>query len=299
MAGVSLDDDRSVPESNAAVISETLRNRHLELRSSMELFNDAFFFWWENIRFYLLYGVALAFAMITSVNYLASSARPALMSLGDTASTPEQLMGGIFLTLVKFFAVIGLVSLVAYAALLTGTVKIAQGYKAGIINSTISGLLNLKSILWIIVLQGVAIGVALFPVTLAVAMLSGGSQSGRLLSTFLSGPLLSAIGAPFMMGMFVYLDQDARGLRAMAAGVSLVGNQWLKVAWRFFVFGVFLNVLMLFTQLSLFGAAIALFFAPGMYVIYPWFLYTNLRQMRTARENRASRQTAAAAGSPA
>ena len=105
----------------------------------MELFNVAFFFWWDNVKFYLLYGIALIFMTMSIIEFF----RPAI-GLALAGRVPMAMV------ITQVFAVGGVVVLITYAALLTRTVKMAQGYDAGVINSTISGLLNLKSILWLI-----------------------------------------------------------------------------------------------------------------------------------------------------
>ncbi len=286
--------------STATAVSEAMKERHVELRSSMELFNEAFFFWWENVKFYLLYGLALVGMAMIVINFFTSRVSSIFVGLGTSAaSSPEQLAGTIAIALIKIFLVVGLVALIAYAALLTGTVKMAQGYDAGVINSTISGILNLKSILWLIMLQGLATGIVILPLSVLFAMLPSASTTGKLLNTLISGPVLTAVGAPFMMGVFVFLDQGIRGIKAVSTGISLVGKEWGRVAWRFFAFGLFMSVLMFGTQMHPLGGAMALFFAPGMYIIYPWFIYTNLKQMKEARENRAFKETAQTAPSPA
>lgn len=306
-AGVTPYDDTSVTDDapgsrpgvppTVASVSDALRERNTELLSSMELFNEAFFFWWENVKFYFLYGIAVILAVIALFNLFISSAGSTLTAAA--AASPEQAAGSMMMTALKFFFAVGLLYLIVYAALITGTVKLAQGYGAGVINSTLGGLINLKSIVWIIFLQGLATAIIMGPISFIVAASTGGGSNGQLLNSVFGGPIFSLAGAPFTMAIFVFLDQDIRGIRALSTAIQLVGTNWLRVMWRFLAFGIFITLLLFGTQMHPLGAALALFFAPGMSIIYPWFIYQNLKKMKEAKEYKAMGTVAPTALNPA
>lgn len=278
-------DERAGLPPTTAAVTDALADRNLELKSSMAFFNDAFFFWWDNILYYFLFGLAFTFA----IAYLMFSIVPRLMAPLAASASPDQAISAMIVPLIKMAMGAALLYLVGFSGLLTGTVRLAQGYKVGVFNSALAGILNLKSIFWIMFFQVLATGLLVLPVSLFLAsdLGLGDSIIRRLVRSAVMVPLTTAISAPFILAMLVYLDQNIKGLKAVKTAFALVGSNWVPVIWRFVAFGLTLMVLQTVTSFHIFGALIAIVFVPGISACYPWFVYLNLKKMREAKERRA------------
>lgn len=279
----------------APAVADALADRNLELKSSMELFNEAFFFWWANVLYYFLFGLAFVFA----IAYLMFSMVPRLMAPIAASASPDQAMTAMIGPMIKMAVGAALVYLIGFSGLLTGTVRLAQGYKVGVLNSTLAGILNLKSIFWIMLLQVLAAGALILPASLFMFTSLGDSVVLRLLQSAVMTPLTTAISAPFMLAMLVYLDQNIKGLKAVKTAFALVGSNWGPVVWRFVAFGLTLMVIQTVTRFHIFGVLVAIVFIPGMSACYPWFVYQNLKKMKEAKERRALNAQITAAAAPA
>lgn len=281
-----------------ASVSDAIRERTTELRSSLELFNDTFFFWWNHAFFFLAMALSIIVIRIALWGYLLSRVFGSLATTDPNMSEPS-LIAIVVSWLLKAVAVEGFVYVLGYATFSIVTVKFAQGYGASVMAALIAGLISLRHTLWIMLLQGLFIMVAPLPAVLLVSATLDASLFASFLTNAATLIIAATSAALFTIAIFVVLDQEIHGPRALSVAWELLRSNLPGVVWRLVALGSMMSVLVLGTMLSPVGAIISIGFVPAGTIIYAWMIYKNLKDMKEAREFRLRREAAQATLTPA
>lgn len=247
------------------------------LLPSYDLLSNALAFFMENIKFYMLLSVVLSAFIVLAFFTIGGSMLPSVMNLAEGNATPQsmaQLSSGFIWSMTGLVLLVGVLGLSGQLAFMVATVEMSKGYELSAFAAIALALRKIFSFLWIACLQSAIIGAPMF----LGGLLATATQSPvpMIISMILGIPIALIVGTWFSLAVYVYLDNDTRGLAALTASKDLIGSRWPNVTWRFFVLGLVITVL---NAIPLIGWLVSSFVATPLATIFPWLLYSNLKAL--------------------
>ncbi|MDP1809068.1 MAG: zinc ribbon domain-containing protein [Actinomycetota bacterium] len=253
------------------------------LLSSTDLLSNAFSFFMDNMKFYILLSIVVsALILLTAFTIggaTVSSVMPAITGRQTSPESMARLSSSFIWNFLALGALVGFLALLGQFSVMVATTEMSKGYELSVFAVIFEALKKSGSFIWITGLQFILAGGAILAGIVLTAALRGASAAPAVIGMIIGIPVAVVVGTWFSLAAFVYLDTDTRGLAALAASKELIGARWPNVCWRFFVFGAAIAVL---NAIPVIGWLIGSFVVTPLSAIFPWMLYRNLKQLALA-----------------
>lgn len=264
----------------AAPESFITRREKSILLPTIDLLSNAFAFFMDNMKFYILLSIVISTLIVLAIFSIGgtavSSVIPVVAGNKTAAPSPAQLGSGLIGSFLALGALVAFLALLGQLAVMVATAEMSKGYELSVFAAIFEALKKLFSFLWITLLQSVLSGGIVLAGIVLTAATGGRSAAPLVIGAILGIPVAMVVGTWFSLAVFVYLDQDTRGLAALAASKELIGARWPNVWWRWCAFGLVMAIL---NAIPVIGWLISSFILTPLSAIFPWMLYRNLKAL--------------------